>query len=163
MSNLPNAAEVGATDFAIWAKNGGRLELMNTDESSAGRTEHAALVALSLAALLGTIGLGSATLSSIALLIGAVGLTLLWLSSAWNTTDKVIGTMILPIGFWVIELIHYAHRTAAQASELIVLIDRALIAFIVVTDVMVSVGALAYLVVRLQREAQTSAAIKSRT
>jgi hypothetical protein len=120
--------------------------------SSADYVEYGALALLSVGALLGTAGVRSAVLSTIALAICGLGLILLWSSKIWHTTDKIVGTTLLPIGFWVIELIYAYHRISGVGF--FVLIDRALVVFIVVTDVMVSVAALAYLVIRLQRETQ---------
>jgi hypothetical protein len=108
---------------------------------------------------LGTIGLHSGTLSTIALAICLVGVFLLWSSKIWHTNDKVIGVALIPIGFWIIELIRVVERM--QSGGFFVIIDRALVIFIVVTDVIVSIGTLIFLIYRLRKETQADGAARS--
>jgi hypothetical protein len=130
--------------------------------TSAGAVEYGALLFLSFGALLGSLAIESAAGSVVALVVCAAGIVLLWRSDIWTTVDKALGTALLPIGFWVISLIHVVDGLGSS-NDFVHSVSGALVIFVLVTDVLVSFFTLIYLMVRLYVGTQRNRGLRPRT
>lgn len=121
-----------------------------------GGIEYMALAALTLGAFIGSIYLPlSASRSIIGLALCGAGIALLWTSRVWDTKDKLLGTALLPIGFWAVELIHMLER-ATSPSEFELMVHQGLEIFIIATDIFVSLATLGWLLFRLRQQTQVN-------